>query len=246
MRVSYKVLDTDAKEYYLNPNSEDKFVREKFIEYAHQEYCTRWLTGFLNNDTKVLAMGYGDGVQAKVLYDICKQLTIIEGSKLLTEKASLELKNSKCIHTLFEEFEPKEKYDLIIATFVFEHVDNTVDLLRKMQDWLEENGKIIIVVPNKESLHRKLAVLMGIQPELDTLSPRDINVGHQRVYSLETLEKDVVEAGYRVVQKYGYNLKTLPNSMMLDFPEGLIRALSEISPELPIHLLANIGVVITK
>lgn len=246
MRVNKEVLDNDAQEYYLNTNTEDKFVKEKFIEYAHQEYCMKWLAGFLNNNTNVLAMGYGDGVQAKILYDGCKKLTIVEGSKLLTERASVNLKEANCIYALFEEFEPKEKFDVVIATFVFEHVDNPVELLRKMKNWINEDGKIIIVVPNKESIHRKLAVLMGVQPELDTLSERDINVGHQRVYSFSTLEQDVTAAGFKVDMKYGFTLKSLPNSMMLNFPETLIRALNEITPEIPMHLLANIAVVIKK
>ncbi len=246
MRVNKKVLDNDAQEYYLNTNTEDKFVKEKFIEYAHQEYCMKWLAGFLDHNTNVLAMGYGDGIQAKILYDGCKKLTIVEGSELLTERASANLKGTTCIHALFEEFEPTEKFDLVIATFVFEHVDDPVELLVKMKSWITDNGKIIIVVPNKESIHRKLAVLMGFQPELDTLSERDINVGHQRVYSFDTLEKDVTDAGFKVDMKYGFTLKSLPNSMMLNFPETLIKALNDITPELPMHLLANIAVVIKK
>ncbi len=246
MRVNKKVLDNDAQEYYLNQNSEDKFVKEKFIEYAHQEYCMTWLSSFLNENTNVLAMGYGDGVQAEILYEGCKKLTIVEGSKLLTEKASKNLSNATCIHGLFEEFNPVEKFDVVIATFVFEHVDNPVELLRKMKNWINDDGKIIIVVPNKESIHRKLSVLMGLQPKLDTLSERDINVGHQRVYSFDTLEKDAKEAGFSVNLRHAFTLKCLPNSMMLNFPETLIRALNEISSEIPMHLLANIGIVIQK
>jgi 2-polyprenyl-3-methyl-5-hydroxy-6-metoxy-1,4-benzoquinol methylase len=246
MRVNKNVLDNDAREYYLSQSLEDKFVKEKFIEYAHQEYCMTWLSGFLNEKTNVLAMGYGDGVQAKILYQACKNLTILEGSKLLNELASVTLPNATCIHTLFEEFNPVEKFDLVIATFVFEHVNDPVELLRKMKNWINDDGKIIIVVPNKESIHRKLAVLMGLQPKLDTLSERDINVGHQRVYSFDTLEQDAKDAGYKVNLRYAFTLKCLPNSLMLKYPETLIRALNEISPEIPMHLLANIGIVIQK
>lgn len=246
MRVNKNVLDNDAQEYYLNQNSDDKFVKEKFIEYAHQEYCMTWLSGFLNENTNVLAMGYGDGVQAEILYEACKKLTIVEGSKLLTEKAEKKLPNATSIHALFEEFNPVEKFDLVIATFVFEHVDNPVELLLKMKNWINDDGKIIIVVPNKESIHRKLAVLMGLQDKLDTLSERDINVGHQRVYSFDTLEKDAKDAGFSVNSRYAFTLKCLPNSMMLNYPESLISALNHISHEIPMHLLANIGIVIKK
>ena len=51
-------------------------------------------------------------------------------------------------------------------------------------------------------------------------------------------------AGLTVVEETGFFLKSLPNSMMLEHSHELIRAMNEISPELPPELLANIGMVI--
>ena len=118
-----------------------------------------------------------------------------------------------------------------------------VDLLSHMKNWIKDDGKIIIIVPNKESLHRQLAVIMNLQPELDTLGARDKLVGHQRVYSLDTLSKDVLDAGYNIDDTAGFFLKPLPNSMMLDYSKDLVVALNEISPNIPKHLLANIGIL---
>ena len=88
-----------------------------------------------------------------------------------------------------------------------------------------------------------LAVIMGLQPELDTLGARDRLVGHQRVYSLKTLEEDVLKAGLEVTETNGFFLKVLPNSMMLQYSNELISALNNISPSLPKNILANIGLV---
>jgi hypothetical protein len=84
---------------------------------------------------------------------------------------------------------------------------------------------------------------MGLQPALDSLSPRDHLVGHRRVYTMDRLRADVESAGLRVTGEIGWFLKTLPNSMMLGFDEALLRALYGISDELSPRLLANIGVV---
>ncbi|MBL7932574.1 MAG: class I SAM-dependent methyltransferase [Bacteroidia bacterium] len=244
MQVNTSALDKDAESYYLNEDKGAKFVKEKFIEFAHEEYGTKWILELLNKNSNVLALGYGDGVQLKKISPACHRLTIIEGSKLLTDRAAEDLKGATCVHTLFEDFKPTEKFDLIIATHVLEHLDNPVDLLVKMKQWLSKDGKILIAVPNKESIHRKLAVIMKLQPQLDTLGPRDIAVGHQRVYSLDTLEKDVLAAGYKIELKFGYTLKCLPNSMMLEYSNELIQALNEISTDIPPHLLANIGMIV--
>jgi hypothetical protein len=98
-------------------------------------------------------------------------------------------------------------------------------------------------VPNKESIHRQLAVIMGLQSALDSLGARDHLVGHQRVYSLDTLGADVKAAGLKVDQEEGFFLKLLPNSMMLDYSIDLLEALNKISFQLPDKLLANIGII---
>jgi 2-polyprenyl-3-methyl-5-hydroxy-6-metoxy-1,4-benzoquinol methylase len=146
--------------------------------------------------------------------------------------------------TLFESFNPKKRYDCILALHVLEHVDEPVKLLRQMRSWLSDAGSIVIIVPNKNSLHRQLAVNMGLQKELDDFSARDVAVGHQRVYCHDSLQHDVEAAGFEVSVKTGFFLKTLPNSMMLDHSEALIHALNDISPHIPVELLANIGMVI--
>ena len=105
---------------------------------------------------------------------------------------------------------------------------------------------MIIVVPNKESFHRQLAVDMGVQKKLDHLSPCDRLYGAQRVYSFDTLEDDLSLANLRVVDKKGFFLKLMPNSIMVNFDEALIRALHSISNKVPEQLLANIAVVVKK
>lgn len=87
---------------------------------------------------------------------------------------------------------------------------------------------------------------MGLQPELDTLSERDVLVGHQRVYTLDALAGDLEAAGFSARRRFGWFLKTLPNSMMLGFPPEMLTALFTISGELDPSLLANIGIAATK
>ena len=87
---------------------------------------------------------------------------------------------------------------------------------------------------------------MGLQGKLDDLSPRDHLVGHQRVYDFDGLAGDLARAGFSVQEQFGYQLKTVPNSMMADWPQDLLAALIDISDELPPAMLANIGVRATR
>jgi hypothetical protein len=60
---------------------------------------------------------------------------------------------------------------------------------------------------------------------------------------MDRLREDVAAAGLCVTGEIGWFLKTLPNAMMLDFDESLLRALYDVSDELSPRLLANIAVV---
>lgn len=75
------------------------------------------------------------------------------------------------------------KFDTILALHILEHLDNPIDFLKTLKLLLADNGKIIIVVPNAESLHRHLGVKMGIIETIYDLGEEDIRVGHKRIYS---------------------------------------------------------------
>jgi len=239
MKTDKLDLDAIARRYHDQDN-----LGDKHIEDACQRYTYDWVVAQIAPGSSVLELGYGEGNFTDMLVKLPISLTVLEGAQSLVDKALARHGNAARFEcTLFEDFICEDKFDVIVATHVLEHVDNPVKLLSNLKGLLSPDGRIVLIVPNKESLHRQLAVLMGLQPSLDSLSSRDHLVGHQRVYSLKTLENDVLSAGLRVTQQHGFFLKTLPNSMMISFPEALIDALNKISSSLPHELLANIGIV---
>jgi len=241
MSTSMEQLDRVAAEYHTN-----EAIPDIHIENLCQEYFIQWMIRQIPERARVLELGYGDGLVTAALAKTGCTLTLLEGAKVLIDRARLKHPEVECVHCLFEEFHPSQSYDLILASHVLEHVDDPRTILRLMSSWLEETGRIIAVVPNRNSLHRQLAVLMGLQPALDSLSKRDLLVGHQRVYSLQTLEQDILAADLRVVDSCGFFLKVLPNSMMLDYSRELLWGLNALSATLPKELLANIAVIVSK
>jgi 2-polyprenyl-3-methyl-5-hydroxy-6-metoxy-1,4-benzoquinol methylase len=220
---------------------------DKFIEDACQYYTYDWVFKQIFDCQSVLELGYGEGNFTAELINRNFIPTVIDGSDILLKEAKKlhgDKINVECC--LFEDYNPIQKFDCILATHVLEHVDDPIHLLKKMKGWLNENGSVIVIVPNKESIHRQLAVIMGLQNELDSLSNRDLLVGHQRVYSIDTLSKDFIEAGLIIKEKSGFFLKVLPNSMMLNYSNDLINALNLISESIPSNLLANIAITGTK
>jgi 2-polyprenyl-3-methyl-5-hydroxy-6-metoxy-1,4-benzoquinol methylase len=236
-------LEKIAQEYHLASQS------DMFIENICQEYELTWVKKLIPQGSKVLELGFGDGITFRSLAHYC-DLSVVEGSQLIVKRAQEvagELNvNTKIYQNFFETFVSEEKFDFVFASHVLEHVLDPKQILEKMSEWLKPNGKGIIIVPNSESIHRRLAVLMGLQPKLDTLSPRDNLVGHLRVFNLSELESLLISSGWQILEKRGFFFKPLSNSQMEGFDPSLIQSLCDISSQLPPEQCANLAVVVSK
>jgi len=240
--VTKESLNEIATEYHLGNPLEDKEFDQGFMDHSYS-----WIKNCIADNQRVLEMGYGEGNFTEKLVSDGIRSDIVEGAELLVNEARSKYGSRVGIyHSMFNEFVPEEKYDVVLATNILEHVEDPVSVLRCIHNWLNPDGKVLITVPNSESLHRRLAVLMDLQPALDTLSPRDHIVGHLRVYSSDSLNADIIEAGFDIAEEVGFTLKVLPNSMMSEWPENLCLAMHDISPQLPRNFTANIGAVVTK
>jgi 2-polyprenyl-3-methyl-5-hydroxy-6-metoxy-1,4-benzoquinol methylase len=241
MKVTTKRLDKIAADYHTSDR-----VPDKFIEDALQVHSLAWIQEQLVTAKSVLELGYGEGIVTKQLVQSGKRVTQIEGSSILAKRVREQYGSRiRVVHGLFEEFTTREPFDAVVASHVLEHVEDPVALLKRMRSWVKPRGRILIIVPNSGSIHRRLAVLMGIQPRLDSLGTRDKLVGHQRVYSMARLLGDVAAGGFEVRESRGFFFKPLPNSMMLRFPPALIQAMNEIAADMPAEWLANLGIVVT-
>jgi len=209
------------------------FDREKMLAYVQ--------------GPKILELGYGDGDWTKRLIEMFGKSYVVDASdKLLHHAVQMHGNKVNVFKSMFEAFAPPPdlKFNTVVATHVLEHVDDPVTVLTRCREWLAPGGIVIVIVPNATSLHRRLAVMMGIQESVYDFSPRDHEVGHQRVYDLPALRKDVAMAKFEVIFERGLFLKVLPNSMMTDFSPALINALVDISDEMPAEWMANLAMVI--
>jgi 2-polyprenyl-3-methyl-5-hydroxy-6-metoxy-1,4-benzoquinol methylase len=230
-------LERIAEQYHLNES-----VPDKFIEDIGQEHCCDWLESLIRPRDRVVELGLGEGITLSRLAPRAAHYTVIDGAKSLVELTRLKYPEVNLVHAMFEEHQPETPCDKLLALHVLEHVDNPVALTRQLRGWLKPDGELVVIVPNRDSLHRQLAVIMGLQPTLDTLSVRDHLVGHRRVYDLELLEQHLREAGFEPFERRGFFLKTLPNGMMLNHSPELIRALNVLGDRLPVTMTANLAV----
>jgi 2-polyprenyl-3-methyl-5-hydroxy-6-metoxy-1,4-benzoquinol methylase len=221
------------------------------IENKTQIYEFDWVNSHILHKSKVLDLGIGDGLILELLLKEINiknfELDVVEGSIQICKKyENLKPKGLKIINSLFENFVASDRYDLIIMSHVLEHVKNPVKLMNQFSEYLKKDGLILGIVPNKESIHRRLAVLMGIQENLDSLSERDVMVGHLRVYSKETLLKDLENCDLKVMEMRGFFFKPFANYQLMQLNQEIIDGLLKLGELLPVDQLANIGFIAQK
>lgn len=160
-----------------------------------------------------LELGPASGYMTKYLREDFNELHIVEGSLDLLNMIP-EYENVKKSHSLFEDFESVEQYDTIIMSHVLEHISDPVFVLRRIKQWLKPGGRILVAVPNAKSIHRLAAVQMGLLETEYTLNDRDFQLGHYRVYDIDSLKKDLNVAGYTILASGGYFLKPVSNGQI--------------------------------
>jgi SAM-dependent methyltransferase len=112
----------------------------------------------------------------------------------------------------FESVVLPRRYDNVVMTHALEHLDDPVGVLRRVNDeWLADDGRLLLVVPNANAPSRQIAVYMGLIDHNAAVTEAEAGHGHRRTYSLDTLERDAVAAGLTVVHRSGIFFKALAN-----------------------------------
>jgi len=189
----------------------------------------------------VLELGCGDGNITGHLARCFGEVCVVDGSLRMldacragTDESPQSKAEMSYVHSTFELYEPTQRFDLIVMAHILEHLDDPVELLRRSKNWLNPGGKLLVLVPNAGSLHRRVAVHMGLLGSPDELNEQDLLLGHRRVYWPETLQADVRSGGWDIEHFGGIMVKPLTNRMIeKDWSAELIEGFLALGDELP-------------
>ncbi len=160
----------------------------------------------------VLDIGCGIGEYTPMYLKRFSHVVGIDPSKDYLKVARRLNKKVKYIQGYGETFRLKEKFDTISINNILEHVNDPIALLTNCKKHLAYGGRIIVQVPNAESITRQLGVLMGIISSLNHISKKERDFyGHKRVYTFKSLIMDCVYAELDIVKLGGILYKPLPN-----------------------------------
>jgi 2-polyprenyl-3-methyl-5-hydroxy-6-metoxy-1,4-benzoquinol methylase len=193
-------------------NSEaEKYVYGFDLEVMHPLMMRSFEPFFRDGPT--LELGGSKGDFTSRLLARLGGLTSVDASQVAIDEAHARFGDRvELVHGTFESVVLGARFDNVVMTHTLEHLDDPVSVLRRINDeWLADTGRLLLVVPNANAPSRQIAVYMGLIDYNAAVTAAEAGHGHRRTYSLDTLERDVVDAGLSVVHRSGIFFKALAN-----------------------------------
>jgi 2-polyprenyl-3-methyl-5-hydroxy-6-metoxy-1,4-benzoquinol methylase len=170
-----------------------------------------WLTALGVADKKVLELGVGDASLTKRLFDAG---AVVDGIEL--DAVAAELARPYCRAIVVDDLDDKrsthrdERYDLIIAADVLEHLRDPEFVLSQLRELIRPGGRLVVSLPNVANVYVRLNMLLGRFP-YHTKGILDRT--HLHFYTLKSAEKMFTKAGWTVTDR---DVTTIP--LVIVFP----------------------------
>lgn len=197
----------------------------------------------------VMEIGLGDGVFTEKLAKRFEKVFAVDASKTTIEKVKEKLINFKnvfFIESFVENLQFEGTIDNIVMSHLLEHLENPVAALKHLKSICHKDTILYISVPNAMSLHRQVAVKMGLLENPNSLNETDLRLGHKRVYYPEEFKADVLAAGFQIIKFGGCMLKPLTNKQIEEtWNEEMIQGFIELGDEYP-ELCGDIYIIAKK
>lgn len=197
----------------------------------------------------VLELGLGHGYTSIIFSKNFKKHLVIDGSREIIEDFRRKFdteENVNIVHSYFEDYDNDEKYDIIVMGFVLEHVEDPNLIVEKYKKLLKPDGRMFIAVPNSEALNKRIGFEAGLLKDMSALSQADKALGHQRLFTVESLRQLVAGHDLNVITVEGIFLKPITTAQInkLELSHDILLGMLKLGinyPELCVGILMEVA-----
>jgi len=199
--------EVETQELYNNPKYFDgwgcnlEFDHERFEPAVHrqmQDYLQ--FIGQHTQGKSLLDIGTGHGLLPHLARSRGYQVEATDLSKHVSETLPARI-DFPIHHGIVEEIQFTHKYDVITMLHVLEHTPDPVSTLTRCRQLLNENGFVVVVVPNYRSLDTRVKDLLS-RLKLKSRPYKHLALGHHNyVFSIRSLEILGGKCGLRVAHR---------------------------------------------
>jgi 2-polyprenyl-3-methyl-5-hydroxy-6-metoxy-1,4-benzoquinol methylase len=193
-----------------------------------------------------LEIGCGDGLSTEKLWELFEDLEVVEPSKKNIDLLMKKIPNVTCHNVLLEDYKSDRKYDFVFFMNVVEHVEDPIASLKALSNFVNDEGLIFISAPNCMSLNRRAGYKMKLLKSYDQMAPKDYEVGHRRLYTVDMLTDHCNQAGLKVLSMKGMYLKPLAEKQMIELGDDAVRAFYRLGEDIPQYCASLLAVATKK
>ncbi len=114
-------------------------------------------------------------------------------------------------------------FDHVVVANVLHEVDDPASVVRVARTAVASHGLLHVSLQNPRSIHRLVALEIGAISSLTAVSARGEEYGTRRLLEREELVDLVACGGWSLLHATGLVLKPLPNALMAELDEAVLR-----------------------
>lgn len=134
-------------------------------------------------------------------------------------------------------------FDHVLVCNLIHELPDPAGLLTRAAALLAPAGLVHLSLQNPDSIHRLVAVEMGLIDDVRQVSDRGDRFGTLGLWGVDDLARLARRAGLGVVAWEGVMLKPLPNGMMAGLPPEVLEGFERAARHLPAHCAMNLLVL---
>lgn len=132
-----------------------------------------------------------------------------------------------------------EHFDCVLISGLLHEVPDPDALMQSIKPWCGPDTRVHLNVPNARSMHRLLALEMGLIPSPHAISPRQQSLQQHRTFDLDTLTRTCQAHGFSVQSSGSYFVKPFTHQQMAQLmqdgllDEALLEGLYRLEKHMP-------------